>query len=178
MSTLVPTVTRGRSSNRGWYASSSCNRIASCSSGGTPSVGVEIDEDAKGPSPFDVAQELVAQSLAFARSFDEPGDVGDDELGGAVDADHAEMGFERGEGVVGDLGLGGRDHADERRLTGVRETDEGDVGHQLDLERQPVLLTDLTLLGEARRPPGVGEELGVPPPTPAAHGRRATGRRG
>ena len=38
-----------------------------------------------------------------------PGDVGHDELGAVVEAHDAEVGLERGERVVGDLGLGGRD---------------------------------------------------------------------
>ena len=73
----------------------------------------------------------------------------------------AEVGLERGERVVGDLRLGRRDHADQRALADVREADEGDVGHQLQLEPQPALLAVLALLGEARCPPPVAQELGV-----------------
>ena len=42
--------------------------------------------------------------------------------------------------------------ADQRALADVREADEGDVGHQLQLELQPALLAVLALLGERRAP--------------------------
>ena len=51
----------------------------------------EVDEQAQHPSPFDVAEEAVAEALAVARPFDQPGDVGDDELGVVVDAHDAEV---------------------------------------------------------------------------------------
>ena len=85
-----------------------------------------------------------------------------------VDADHAQLRGQGRERVVGDLGLGGRDAADERALAGVREADQRDVGHQLELQAQPALLARLALLGEAGRPPLVAEELGVAPPAPPA----------
>ena len=65
-------------------------------------------------------------------------------------ADHAEVGLEGGEGVVGDLGLGRGDPRDERALAGVGEADQRHVGHQLELEVEPALLPHLALLGEAR----------------------------
>ena len=51
--------------------------------------GGEVDEQAQDPGPFDVAEEPVTEALALARSFDQPGDVGDDELGVVVDPHHA-----------------------------------------------------------------------------------------
>ena len=56
---------------------------------------------------LDVAQELRAQAGAEVRAFDQAGHIGDDEgflLRLLADGDHAEVGFEGGEGVVGDLG--------------------------------------------------------------------------
>ena len=49
-------------------------------------------------------------------------------------AHDTEVRLERGERVVGDLRLGRADDADERALADVREPDERDVGHQLQLE--------------------------------------------
>ena len=134
---------------------------------------------APAPGPLDVAEELVAEAPALrGRPSMRPGDVGDDELV-LVEADDAEVRLERGEGVVGDLRLGRAELAEIRgRLPGVREADEGGVGDELQLEAEPALLAVLALLGEARRPPGVGQEAGVAPARPGRRGRRGTSRRG
>ena len=116
--------------------------------------------------------------LPFARALDEPGDVGDDELGVVAEPHHAEVGLERGERVVGDLGLGRRDAGDQRALADVREADERDVGHQLQLEPQPALLAVLALLGERRRPPPVATGSGRCPGLLGRRRRRASGHRG
>ena len=84
---------------------------------------------------------------------------------------HTQVRFERREGIIGDLRLGGRDHADERRLADVREPDERDIGHQPEFEAQPVLFAVFALLGEARRATLVRQELGVAAPAaPAGRG--------
>ena len=170
MSAFVPTTSRGRSSSSGRYAPSSSSRTRSCSAGRRAVERGEVDEQAQHAGPLDVAQELVAEAAALAGALDEAGDVGDDELGGVVEAHDAEVRLERRERVVGDLRLGRRDHADQRALADVGEADEGDVGHQLQLELEPALLAVLALLGEARRPAPVAEELGVAAPAPPAGG--------
>ena len=71
-------------------------------------IGRQVDQQDQHPGPLDVAQELVAEAPTLAGALDEAGDVGDHELG-VVGPHHAEVGFERREGVVGDLGLGGGD---------------------------------------------------------------------
>ena len=79
------------------------------------------------------------------------------------------MRLERGERVVGDLGLGRAHGRDQRRLARVREADERGVGQQLQLELQPPLLAVLALLGEARRAARVRQEARVAAPAlPAA----------
>ena len=146
--------------------------------GGRPAPPAEVDEHDQHPRPLDVAQELVPEAPALARPLDEPGDVGDHELVAVVEAHDAEVGLERGERVVGDLGLGRRDRARSAcDLPTLGKPDERDVGHQLQLEPQPALLARLALLGERRRPPAVGEEPGVAPAAPAAGAPRASGRR-
>ena len=169
---------------RAGSAPSSSSSTRSCSAGRrAPSSGGQVDQQHQHPGPLDVAQELVAEALALAGALDEAGDVGDDELVAVVEAHHAEVGLERGERVVGDLGLGRGDPGDERGLAHVREADEGDVGHELELEAQPALLAVLALLGERRGPAPVGQEPGVALAAPAARGRqpavavRARGRR-
>ena len=105
----------------------------------------------------------------LARPLDQTGQVGDDELG-VVEPDHAEVGLEGGERVVGDLGLGRRDRGDQRRLADAGEADERDVGHELELQAQPALLPHLALLRERRGAPLVGEEAGVAPAAAPALG--------
>ena len=82
---------------------------------------------------LDVAQELQAEALALARAGDEAGHVGDGE-DRVAGGDHAEVGHQRREGVVGDLGPRGRHRGDQRGLAGAREPDERDVGDALELE--------------------------------------------
>ena len=97
---------------------------------------IEIDQDDEDAGPLDVAQKAIAQALASRRALDQSGDVGHHELGTVAlspHAHHPEMRFERGERVVGDLGPGGGDGGDQRRLPGVGEADQGDVRHQLEL---------------------------------------------
>ena len=113
----------------------------------------------------------MAQAAALARPFDQPGNVGHHELV-LVEADHAQVRLEGGEGVVGDLGLGRRDPRDQGALAGVREPHQGHVGHQLELEVQPALLAQLGLLGERRGPAAVREEPGVAPAALPAAGRQ------
>ena len=80
------------------------------------------------------------------------------------------MWLEGREGVVGDLRAGSRDARDERRLARVREADKGNVGHQLQLELEPPLLADLSLLCKGRSPEPVGEEARVAAAAPPSFG--------
>jgi hypothetical protein len=86
-------------------------------------LGRQIDEVDEDRAALDVAEELIAEAVAFVRAFDEAGDVSDDEGLAVVGADDAEVRDERREGVVGDLRLRGTDDGDQRRLAGVRQTD-------------------------------------------------------
>ena len=92
---------------------------------------------------FDVAQEVQAQTAAFAGTGDQPGHVGDGE-GGVAARDDAEVGDQSGEGVVGDLRLGRRENGHKRRLTGGGESEQTDVGYRLEFENQVTLDTVLT----------------------------------
>ena len=65
--------------------------------------GLQVDEHEQHAGALDVAQERMTQALAFARAFDQPGDVGDHHLA-TVDTHDAEIGLEGREGIVGDLG--------------------------------------------------------------------------
>ena len=80
------------------------------------------------------------------------------------------MWLERREGVVGNLRAGGGDRCDQRGLSNVRESHERNIGHQLQFEVAPQLLTMLALFGEPRSSTGVGEELCVAVSALAAFG--------
>ena len=90
-----------------------------------------------------------------------PGNVGHDE-GASVAVGHdAERGFEGGEGVVGNLGAGIGERADQRRLTGVGEADQTDIGEELQFQDHHHFLHGLAGLGVARCLVGGGAKLEV-----------------
>ena len=62
---------------------------------------------------LNVAQELVTKALALARALDETGNVGND-VRIFAGTHHAEVRYERGKRVVGNLGTGGTHARDER----------------------------------------------------------------
>ncbi len=99
---------------------------------------------------LDVAQELQAEALAGGGARDQPGHIGHRERH-VAGADDAEVGHERGERVVGDLGPGRGDDRDQRRLAGRREADQPNVGDALQLEDDVELVARFAELGEARR---------------------------
>src|ERR1700756_1688088 len=92
------------------------------------------------PRTLEVREELVAEADAFARSLDEPGDVGDDELPPIRGLDGPENGRERRERIIGDLRPRVRDAREERRLSRVREADQRGVGEQLQTQLDLALL--------------------------------------
>ena len=123
----------------------------------------EVEHHEQDPGSLDVTKELMAETATLARALDQAGDVGQHHLEPVVHPHHAEVRFEGGERVVGDLGLGRRHTADEGRLADVREADDGHVGHELELEAKPAFLPVFTLFGERRRPAPVTQESRVPP---------------
>src|SRR5919204_3331542 len=119
------------------------------------------------PCSLHVSEKLQAQAGSRMRAFDQTGKVGHDEVDTVLQLDDAEHGFERREGVVCDLRLGGARYRQQRRLARVRQSDQADIGDQLQLQPEPEGLTRLSELGKARRLPGGGLEAGVTPPAPA-----------
>ena len=122
---------------------------------------------------LDVAQELMSQPAALVRALDQAGDVGDDEAV-VVGARHAQVGHERRERVVGDLGTSGGELGDQRGFARRRHADERGVGHQLHLQLDPALLGRLAQLGERGRTARRGDEVDV---AAAAHAAAGDGDR-
>ena len=83
------------------------------------------------------------------------------------------FGVERGERIVGDLRPRGGDARDHRRLAGVREADQPDVGQQLQLRAEILLLAGQARLDVARRAVGRGGEARVAAAAEAALARSA-----
>ena len=123
-----------------------------------------VDEQ---PRALDVGEEVVAEPGAAARALDQPGDVGEDELA-VVRLERAEHGLERRERVGRDLRLRARHAREQRRLAGVRQADEPDVGEQLEVQLDGALLARQAALGEPRRLAHGGLEARVAAPAGAA----------
>ena len=137
----------------------------------------DVDEDA---SPLDVAEERVTEAGPARRTFDEARNVGDrgPALVLVAEVHDAEVGLERRERVVGDLGLRGGQGREDRGLARVRQPDEPDVGDEPQLEAQPALLAGLALLGMTRRLMGRRLEMRVAEAAAATarHDRLLAGR--
>ena len=124
-------------------------------------VGVAGHHEEQKRVALDVAKESQSQSASLGCALDDAGNVGHDE-GTSVAVGHdAERGFEGGEGVVGNLGAGIGERADQRRLTGVGEADQTDIGEELQFQDHHHFLHGLAGLGVARCLVGGGAKLEV-----------------
>ena len=117
---------------------------------------------------IDMAQEVMTEAGALARALDDARDVRHDEVLLLAHGDHAQIGHEGREVVVGDLRTGCRCHAQQRGLADVRKADQTDVREQLELEHDVALDARQTRLRKARRLTGRGREMRVAPAAVAA----------
>src|SRR5271168_2399719 len=128
---------------------------------------------------LDVTQEAYAQAGAFVGAFDQAGQIRDDKAAAdararAVHGNDAQVRFERGERIVGNLGASGGDAGNERGLAGVGQADEAHVCEQAQLEPQVALLAGLAIFRLARSlMPGLGEMLVAAAATAAFRGHEA-----
>ena len=116
----------------------------------------------------DVPQEIVTQTGALTGALDDAGNIGHHEADALVHVHHAQIGIQGGEVVVGDLGVGLGDHAQQRGLAHVGESHQSHVRQQLQLQHHVVALSGQTCLGEAGHLTGGGGEMLVAPAAPAA----------
>ena len=110
--------------------------------------GAAVQHVDQGCAAFDVTQELQSEPLALGGAGDQTGDVGH----GVADLsglDHTQVGHQGGEGIVRDLGAGGRQGRDQRGLAGGREADQRDVRHGLELQHHVAGITGDAQQGEA-----------------------------
>ena len=116
----------------------------------------------------DVPQEVMAQTGAFTGSLNNAGDISHDEADALVYIDHAQVGEEGGEVVIGDLGPGFADHAEEGGFAHVGEAHQTNVRQQFQLQHHVVALSGQTALGKAGGLAGGGGKMGVAPAALAA----------
>ena len=114
-----------------------------------------------------VPEEVEPEALAAAGPGDQPGHVGDHELG-VTRLDHAQVRGQRGERVIRDLGPGGRHGGDQRRLPRVRESHQASVRDGLQLKHQAQLAPGLSAQREAWRLAPGRRERRVPEAAAAA----------
>ena len=100
---------------------------------------------------LDVSQEVVPQADAFARAFDQTGNIRDDESAVGSDLREPQVRRHRRKGVIGDLGLRLCESTQEGALSGVGEPDEADVGDHSEFEANGARLSLFTWLSDRRR---------------------------
>ena len=100
--------------------------------------------------------------------FDDAGNVGHHERTAVTYLHDAEIGFQRGEGVVGYLGFRGRYYGEQRGFAGVRESDQPHVGEYLQFQNERPFLSGFARLSVARRLVGRCLEVPVAQTAPSA----------
>ena len=81
-----------------------------------------------------MAQEKVAQTGTFRRTFDQARQVGHNKTLFGTDAHHTQIGVQGGEGVVGNPWTGIRDGADEGRFACIGHAQQTNIGQNLQLQ--------------------------------------------
>ena len=107
------------------------------------SVG-DIDQMDDNTSTLNVFQELNAETGAEMGTFDEAGEIGDGEglfMGPLSHLDDAEIGFEGGECIVGDLGPGGGESRDQSRFADVGIADQAGVSEETEFQAKMPLFS-------------------------------------
>ncbi len=110
--------------------------------------------------PLDVTEELVAQSVTGVCPLDQTGNIGHDEI--LVFRDHgSQVGVLGRERIVGDLGMCAGDAGQQGGFARVGQSDQTDVGDDLQLQDDPVLFAGMSLLALSRSPVGRRLEVSV-----------------
>ena len=128
------------------------------------------DHEEQNRVSLDVAQETQSEALALGGALDDAGDICDAERLVVAVLHNAQIGHQGGEGVVGYLGFGGADDAQQGALARVGEAHQAHVGQHLQLYDHPPLLGGLAGLGVAGRLVGGALEVVVAQAAAAALG--------
>ena len=112
-------------------------------------------------------QKAMAETGPFRRALDQSGDVRHDKCLVVPDVDDSKIWLQRRKWVIGDLWLRRGYDTDQCRLAGIRESDETDIGDDLQLELKLFFFSRAAGVMEFRSLPGRRREMGVSP-TPLA----------
>ena len=115
-----------------------------------PLAAGDIDQMREQTAAVDVPQEVMAKPRALGCSLNDARDIRHDKGYALIHVHDPEVGEERSEMVVCDLGMRLADDGQERRLADVREADKADVRQQLQLKRDIVALAGKPRLCKAR----------------------------
>ena len=110
---------------------------------------------------LDMSQEAQSEPLAFGSALNDSRDVCHAERLPIAIGDNAQLGGEGGEGIVGYLGFGSRDHAQQGGLSGIGESYESHIRQHFQLQNHIALLRGLSGLCIARCLVGGGAEMPV-----------------
>ena len=127
-----------------------------------------IDDEKQHTAAHDVAQEIMAEADVFVRAFDEAGNVRQAATAVGSELDHADHGLQRGEGVVGDLGLGGAELGEQRGFASIRRTDKAGIRDAAHFKVEVALFSGGAGGELARGLVGGGLKVDVPLPAFAA----------
>ena len=105
------------------------------------------------------------------RAFDETWDVGEDDFL-VVDHRHPQIRLQGGKGILGDFGMGVREHGQQGTLTSIGYTYDAHVGDELEFQPQPSFLTRFALFGQSRRLVDRGTKGSVAAAAAAASGHQ------
>ena len=127
-----------------------------------------VDHVQQKSRPLEMCEELVPEPDALARPFDQAGDVGDRQLPAVGRFHGPEHRLESRERIIGDLRLRVRDPPEQRRLTRVRQPDQGRVRKQLQPQFELRLLPGEPGLREPRCLARRRREVAIPAPAASA----------
>ena len=105
-----------------------------------PFASRDIEDEKQDPAARDVAQKIVAETDVAMRPFDQAGNVGNRGPAIFIELNHADHRMKRGERIGRDLRMRRGNLPEQRRLAGIRITDERRVGHRPQLEKEMTLL--------------------------------------
>jgi hypothetical protein len=127
----------------------------------------EVDHEGKGSAPRDVAKETVAEALTLVCPFNQAGHIGH-HVAFSVPAGNAQIRLERRERVRGNLRVCCGETRKQRRLPGVGEPHQPEVGDEPELELHVPFFSALARFGCSRDSIPMGSQRRVASSTPSA----------
>ena len=110
---------------------------------------------------LDVAKKIMPESGTLGGTGNQARNIGKDRAISGRTAHHTEIGHQGCEGVIGDLGTGCRQDADQRAFAGIGQTDDSDLGQQLQFKLERPLLSVATFSALFGRTVAVAQIVGI-----------------